>query len=223
MRDQRAVAARDHQVVAVLDVLEGIECREIGRLDALPVRDAHLRHRVPRVRERRLGECRCRRDVEAAARGVLHLPVHALGDRAQARSLRAAHAPRAVVEMPRELVGHEVEVILSRVGGPGIHVRRMQPRAAAVPGHAEARIGEGAPADAVARLEHEHGNARGHEFFRGREPGAAGADHEHVGRRHLGRETAADAAEQGPGADALKQLPAIQHAMALRQIRSLRR
>ena len=182
-----------------------------------------LRHRIPGIGERRLRECRSRRYVEPAARGVLQLAVHALDDGAVAGGFRAAHAPRSRVGVARVSVGDQLEIVRPRVGDPGIHVRRMQPRAAAVPGHAEARVGDGAPADAVARLEHEHGDAGGHQFPRGRESGAARADDEHVGRGGLGREAAGDAAEQRPGADAQQQLPAIQHVMALRQVRSLRR
>ena len=54
-------------------------------------------------------------------------------------------------------------------------------------------------------------------------PGAAGADHEHVRRRRRGMDAGADGAEQRACTEALQDLSAIQHVIALRHTLSLER
>ena len=134
VRQQRAVAARDHEVLAVLDVLVRVERGEVRRLDAFPGGQLVHRHRVPGIGERLLRERRLRGNVEAAAAGAVELALHALRDRAVAGGLGAVHAPRAVVDLARETVGQDFETVLARVVHPRIDVRRMQPGAAAIPG-----------------------------------------------------------------------------------------
>jgi len=76
----------------------------------------------------------------------------------------------------------------AEIGGdrpPGIDVARMQPGAAAIERHAEGfGIRPGAPADAVARLDAEDGQAALDQGARRRKTGGTGPDHRNVTAFH---------------------------------------
>jgi hypothetical protein len=223
MREQRAVAARDDEVLTVLHILVRIDHGIVRRLDAFPARQIIHRHRVPGIGERLLGQRGLGRNVEPAAAGALELTVQALGDRAVAGRLGAVHAARAVVDLALEAVGVDLEAVLTRVAHPGIDVRGMQPGAATIPWHAEARVCECTSADAAARLEHDDRDAVRHQLLRSGEARTACADDEHIGRRGGRSRPRAEGSERHAGAESLQESSAIQHRIALPQISSFAR
>ena len=203
-----------------INELVRVERREIGWLDALPGRQAGLGHRVPGICKRRLRQCRFGGNVESAARGLVHLASDALLDGAESCRLGATHAPATVIDLARQMIGEQLEVIFSRVGDPGIHRRCVQPGTTAIPGHAETGVRECPATDSIASLEHEHVDSRSEQFLRRRESRAAGADDDDVDRRGLRQQPRAESAGCRRGTDTLQELPATQHLIALRQIRS---
>ena len=173
-RHQRAIAARNAPVD--LGVLIGIhvEHRDLVELAAVEVGRDRVDHRVPAVAGLEIlrGDA-----VAAACRGLLDALVKRVhrGHEFGALVRREAGLGALLAPWRARLVDLEIEPMRDR--DKGILVGRMQPAAAGVERYSgRGHDGVGAPADALARFQHDHLMAGIFQRLRGAEAGGAGSD-----------------------------------------------